>query len=481
MKKILNYIDGSLVPPKDKNYLDNINPSTGGIYSQYPDSTKDDINLAVQSSKTAFPSWSALSVEKRAKYLCRIADKIDEKLIELAEAETIDTGKPIYLSKEIDIPRAAANFRFFAGAVMNFHGESHQTINSIINYTLRKPIGVVGCISPWNLPIYLFTWKIAPALATGNCVIGKPSELTPMTAYLLSKICIESDLPSGVLNIVHGQGDSVGSAIVDHKDISAVSFTGGTKTGKTILKSCANQFKKTSLEMGGKNPAIVYADCDFNKAISELVRSSFTNQGQICLCSSRILIEKTIYNKFKSEFVRKTNTLIVGDPMDDKSNLGAVISEDHLNKILGYIKLAKSENGTVLCGGNLVNIDGANCRGWFISPTVIEGLPNSCRVNQEEIFGPVVSLIPFEDEKEALNIANDSDYGLSATIWTTDHGKAHRTAEQLDVGIIWINCWLIRDLRTPFGGMKSSGMGREGGNEILRFFTEPKNICFTTN
>ena len=479
MTEILNYINGNLCPSQNDLYLENYNPATGEIYSRCPDSTVYDIELAVESAKKAFPLWSNLSMEDRMIYLCKIADRIDEKIFELAEAETIDTGKPITLSKNIDIPRAATNFRFFAGAANNFCGESFQTSDSIINYTLRKPIGVVGCISPWNLPIYLFSWKIAPALATGNCVIAKPSELTPMTAYLLSKICIDIKLPPGVLNIVHGSGDRVGNAIVKNQDIAAISFTGGTETGKTILKSCAENFKKTSLEMGGKNPAIVYADCDLNKTIKSLIRASFTNQGQICLCSSRIFIEKKIYDKFKIKFVEKTKELVVGDPMDEKSNLGAVISNNHLKKILGYINLAKQEGGIILCGGNSKKINSKN-GGWYVEPTVIEGLSNSSRVNQEEIFGPVVTLIPFNDEQDVLNMSNNSIYGLSATIWTNDNSKAHRTAEKLEVGVIWINCWLIRDLRTPFGGMKSSGMGREGGLEILRFFTEPKNICFTT-
>ena len=479
MKQILNYINGELVSPVNGKFLDNINPATGDIYSSYPDSAEEDIQSAVDGAKKAFSKWSELTVETRAKYLWKIADKIEEQLDELAEAETRDTGKPIGLSKKVDIPRAAANFRFFAGAVLNFSSESHQTGKTVINYTLRQPLGVVGCISPWNLPIYLFTWKIAPALATGNCVIGKPSELTPMTAFLLSEICIDAGLPPGVLNIVYGRGDTAGSALVNHKDISAVSFTGGTETGKIIAQSAAGQFKKVSLEMGGKNPAIVYSDCNYEKAVSTLVRSAFLNQGQVCLCSSRILIESKLYDQFKTDFVRKADSLLVGDPLDMNTKMGAVISENHLNKILGYIDLAEKDGGTILCGGNPVKING-NCKnGWFMSPTVIDGLENKCRVNQEEIFGPVVTLIPFSNEEEAMSIANDSPYGLSATIWTQDIEKAHRTAEQLDTGTIWINCWLVRDLRTPFGGMKSSGMGREGGDEILRFFTEPKNICFT--
>ena len=481
MKQILNYINGELTLPVKGKFMDNENPATGEIYSLCPDSTGEDIQLAVDSAKDAFPKWSELSVESRTKYLWNIADSLEKQIHELAEAETRDTGKPINLSKTVDIPRAAANFRFFAGAALNFSSESHQTGKTIFNYTLRQPLGLVGCISPWNLPIYLFTWKIAPALAVGNCVIGKPSELTPMTAFLLSKICMESGLPAGVLNIVHGRGDKVGSALVNHSDVSAISFTGGTETGRSIAKSVAGKFKKVSLEMGGKNPAIVYPDCNYKKTLSALIKSSFTNQGQICLCSSRLLIHKSIYDKFKSDFVNKVKKLSVGDPLKIESNMGALISEDHLNKVLSYIESAKEDGGKILIGGNPLKLEGRCSNGWFISPTIIEGLKNDCRANQEEIFGPVVTLIPFSSEEEAIGIANDSQYGLSATIWTQDIEKAHRAAERLDAGIVWINCWLVRDLRTPFGGTKSSGLGREGGSEALQFFTEPKNVCVKIN
>jgi aminomuconate-semialdehyde/2-hydroxymuconate-6-semialdehyde dehydrogenase len=336
---------------------------------------------------------------------------------------------------------------------------------------------VVGCISPWNLPLYLFTWKIAPALAAGNCVVAKPSEITPMTAYLLSKICIEAGLPKGVLNIVHGLGQKVGDAITVHKDIKAISFTGGTQTGATIAAKAAPMFKKLSLELGGKNPNIIFADCDFEKALNTTVMSSFANQGQICLCGSRIFIERPLYEKFKTAFVERVKQLKVSFPDDPQANLGAVVSESHMNKVLSYVELARQEGGTVLCGGHRFNLEGEHQNGYYIAPTVIEGLSHSCRTNQEEIFGPVVTIMPFDSEEEVLMMANSVEYGLAATVWTENLTRAHRVAHILESGIVWINCWLLRDLRTPFGGVKSSGVGREGGFEALRFFTEAKNVC----
>jgi aminomuconate-semialdehyde/2-hydroxymuconate-6-semialdehyde dehydrogenase len=335
----------------------------------------------------------------------------------------------------------------------------------------------VGCISPWNLPLYLFSWKIAPAIVTGNCVIGKPSELTPYTANELGRICKKAGLPDGVLNIIHGEGPSAGSAITEHPDIKAISFTGGTETGKVISKTAAPSFKKLSLELGGKNPNIIFADCDFEKMMETTLRSSFSNQGQICLCGSRILIEKPLFDSFKDEFIQRTKRLQVGDPQRDDSQLGAVVSEDHSNKIMQYIDLAKEEGGTILAGGTRAKVNGRCENGWFIKPTVIEGLGADCRTNQEEIFGPVVSLIPFETEVEAIDIANATKYGLSASVWTDDSEKAQRVASKIDAGVVWLNCWMVRDLRTPFGGMKQSGLGREGGVEALRFFTEAKNVC----
>ena len=377
----------------------------------------------------------------------------------------------------MDIPRAASNIRFYATAILHYASEAHSMEGNGINYTLRKPIGVVGCISPWNLPLYLFTWKIAPAIAAGNCVVAKPSEITPMTAYLFSKLCVQAGLPPGVLNIVHGLGPKVGAAITEHPEITAISFTGGTQTGATIAKVAAPMFKKLSLELGGKNPNIIFADCDLDKAISTSVHSSFANQGQICLCGSRIFVEESIYDAFKKGFVEKIKQLKIGDPFDPKTNQGAVVSEDHMNKVLACIELAKEEGGTIIAGGNRVVLEGDLADGYYIEPTIIEGLPFDCRTNQEEIFGPVVTIAPFKTENEVLKYANSTTYGLASCIWTENLTKAHRLAASLETGIVWINCWLVRDLRTPFGGVKNSGVGREGGFEALHFFTEPQNIC----
>jgi aminomuconate-semialdehyde/2-hydroxymuconate-6-semialdehyde dehydrogenase len=477
VEKIANYIDGQLVEPTSKNYLENVNPATGKVYSLIPDSTDQDIELAYQAAAAAFPAWSTTSVNDRSAVLSRIADLINLNLQELALAESIDNGKPVSLATQVDIPRAESNIRFFATAIQHFASEAHIMENKAINYTNRKPIGVVGCISPWNLPLYLFTWKIAPALAAGNCVIAKPSEITPMTAYLLSKLCIEAGLPKGVLNIVHGLGAKCGNAMVAHKKIKAISFTGGTTTGAHIASIAAPMFKKLSLELGGKNPNIIFADCDFDKMIATTVRSSFSNQGQICLCGSRILIERSIYEKFKTAFLEKVNKMTVGNPLTPETRMGAVVSEGHMNKVLSYIELAKQEGGTVLTGGARVFLDGENKDGYFIAPTVIEGLGPNCRTNQEEIFGPVVTIAPFDTVEEAVENANSTMYGLAATLWTSDLSKAHRVSAQIDSGIVWINTWLLRDLRTPFGGVKSSGVGREGGFEALKFFTEAQNVC----
>lgn len=477
MEKILNYINGELVEPISNAFLENFNPATGEVYSLTPDSDERDVELAVESAKKAFPAWANTPIEERFKILMRIAEFIERDLDFLAEAESIDNGKPISLAMQVDIPRAVANFRFYATAAIHFSSESHETIGQAINYTLRQPIGVVGCISPWNLPLYLFTWKIAPALAAGNCVIAKPSEITPMTAYLLSKICIEAQLPAGVLNIIHGLGSKAGAAIVKHPNIRAISFTGGTKTGEWIASKAAPMFKKLSLELGGKNPSLVFADCDYEKALQTNVRSSFTNQGEICLCSSRIFIEKSIYERFRDDFVQITKGLKIGDPLDASTQIGAIVSEQHMKKILSYIDLAQEEGGKILTGGRRIIVEGRCEKGYFIEPTVIEGLTFDCRTNQEEIFGPVVTLQPFDSEEEVLHYANSVEYGLSATVWTENLSRAHRIARQLESGIVWINSWLLRDLRTPFGGMKSSGLGREGGFEALKFFTEEKNVC----
>ncbi len=477
MEKIYNYINGELVEPISGSFLDNYNPAEGKIYSVIPDSDQHDVANAVAAAKAAFIQWSAMAVEKRSAVLTRIADLIDRDLDKLALAESIDNGKPVKLAKVVDIPRASANMRFFASGAIHFASEAHVTGTDAINYTVRNPIGIAGCISPWNLPLYLFTWKIAPALASGCTVVAKPSELTPMTAFLFSKLCIEAGLPKGVLNIVHGLGPKAGQAIIEHPEIPAISFTGGTVTGKKIAATAAPLFKKLSLELGGKNPNIIFADCDFEQAVSTSIQSSFSNQGEICLCGSRIFVEQSIYKKFVDEFVKRTKALVTGDPLIDVTNTGALVSEVHMNKVLAYIDIAQQEGGMIETGGSRVTISGRCAQGYFVEPTVITGLDCACRTNQEEIFGPVVTITPFVKEEEVIEYANSTPYGLSATIWTENLKRAHRVAAEVKSGIVWVNCWLFRDLRTPFGGMKQSGIGREGGWEALRFFTEAKNVC----
>ena len=490
---IENYIGGELVQPASGIYLDNYNPADGEVYSYIPDSDDRDVNLASDAAKAAFPGWSRTPSETRFEVLMRLVSLTERDLDALAVAESIDNGKPVSLARSVDIPRAAANFRFYATAAMHTANESHQTIlpgnGTAINYTLRHPLGVVGCISPWNLPLYLFTWKIAPALAAGCTVVAKPSEVTPMTAYLLSKLCIEAELPSGVLNIVHGTGPKVGSAIVGHRDIKAISFTGGTKTGEEIARTAAPMFKKLSLELGGKNPNIIFADCNYEEMLATTVRSSFSNQGEICLCGSRIFVERPLYERFKTDFVARVSALKVGDPRDPETDVGAIVSQQHFDKILSYIELAKEEGGTILTGGRSIhpelndekNGSDPKSHGWFIEPTVIEGLTCDCRTNTEEIFGPVVTIMPFDAEEEVIGYANTVRYGLAATIWTENLSRAHRVSAAVESGIVWVNCWMLRDLRTPFGGVKDSGVGREGGFEALNFFTEEKNVCIKLN
>jgi len=477
MEQLTNFINGKFMQPKTEEYLDVFEPATGQVYSKVPNSSSTDIDVAFQAANAAFPGWSELTVTDRSQYLHKIAELLEHQLDDFANYESRDTGKPVTLAQSVDIPRAIANFRFFGDYGPTFKFNSELNSDQSENRVVHAPLGVVGCISPWNLPLYLFTWKIAPALMAGNTVLAKPSEITPYTAYKLGEICVDANLPAGVLNIIHGQGITAGDALINHKGVPAISFTGGTATGKIIAQKTAASFKKLSLEMGGKNPAIIFTDCNYNKMLETVVQSSFSNQGQICLSSSRILIQTEIFQRFKKDFIRKVNKLIVGDPQDHESNLGAVSSKNHFEKIMNYIELAEKEGGNILLGGKAVKLNGRCKKGWFIEPTIIEGLTNTAKTNQEEIFGPVVTLIPFNDEEDAIQIANESDYGLSATIWTEDKERATRVSNQVEAGVIWVNCWLVRDLRTPFGGMKQSGMGREGGSEALRFFTEQKNVC----
>lgn len=476
MEKLQNFVNGEYCEPSTGQYIDNFEPATGKVYSLIPNSGAEDVKNAVDAAEKAFPIWSGMTANERSKILIKLSEGIEARMDEFVQAESRDNGKPLSLAAHVDIPRAVSNFHFFATAIVHFASESHQMEGIGVNYTLRKPIGIVGCISPWNLPLYLFSWKIAPALAAGNCVIAKPSEVTPYTAYLLGKVAQEAGMPPGVLNILHGEGGAVGDAIVKHPKIKAISFTGGTSTGKYIAQTAAPMFKKISLELGGKNPNIIFADCDFDEMLSTTLRSSFANQGQICLCGSRIFVERPIYEKFKEAFVDRVSKTVVAPPTDPKAKLGAVVSKMHMEKVLSYVELAKEEGGTVLTGGERVQMEAPYNEGYYLRPTVIEGLAFDCRTNQEEIFGPVVTITPFDTEEEVLMMANSTQYGLSATLWTSNLKRAHNMANEISAGIVWINSWLVRDLRTPFGGVKASGVGREGGWEALRFFTEAKNV-----
>ncbi|HKQ59635.1 MAG TPA: aldehyde dehydrogenase [Candidatus Polarisedimenticolaceae bacterium] len=476
--RIPHFIAGRPADPLSGVWLDNVEPATGRVYSQVADGDERDVERAVEAAERALPAWSALPAAARAQLLLRLAERIEGDLERFAHAESLDSGKPLAQARSVDIPRAVANFRFFATAVLHWSSELHATDGQALNYTLRRPRGVVGLISPWNLPLYLLSWKVAPALATGNTAVAKPSELTPLTAHLLAEACGAVGLPPGVLNLVHGRGPAAGGALVRHPRVGTLSFTGGTLTGAEIARTAAPLFKKLALELGGKNPNVVFADADLDAALAGSLRAAFQNQGQLCLAGSRLFVERPAYAGFVQRFVASARQLRVGDPLEPATEQGALVSRAHRDKVLGYLRLAREEGGELLCGGGPAAELPPRCRdGFFVQPTVIAGLAPGCRTNQEEIFGPVVTVAPFDDEEELLAWSNGTPYGLSASIWTESLSRAHRLAECLAAGTVWINCWLLRDLRVPFGGMKQSGVGREGGEEALRFFTEPKNVC----
>lgn len=478
MKPLLNYIGGSFVPAHSGDTLNNLNPATNEVITTIPRSMSSDVAQATLAAVAAEASWKATPFEERILWLDRIADALEAKAEQIAQLETTDTGKPISLSRRVDAARSVSNFRFFA-----HHAREQEPMkfeaNGAINYVHRSPVGCVGLITPWNLPLYLLTWKVAPALLMGNTIVAKPSEMTPLTANLLAETLDELNLPAGVFNLVHGLGPEVGQAIVEHPDIKAISFTGGTSTGKIVAATAAPMFKKLSLELGGKNATIILDDAPVDDIIDDIVRASFTNSGQVCLCGSRVLIPESRYDEVSSKFVAGVERLKLGNPLEEDTQMGAVISLDHLKKVESYIRLGIEEGGTLLTGGTKANagVSGVHAEGAFLRPTVIGGLTHTSRTATEEIFGPVVTLHAYKDEDEAVTMANCTDYGLAGSVWTADIERGRAFAERMETGIVWVNTWLNRDLRTPFGGVKQSGVGREGGDWSMSFFSEMTNVC----
>lgn len=474
--KLANYINGHATAPASGKYIPCYEPATGKQYCEVPDSDARDVDAAVQAAKAIYPWWSARTPEQRSQVLLSIADRLEKALPDLARAESRDQGKPLALAREAEIPRSIKNFRYYATKILHTEEMARPTAEAL-NYTFRKPVGVAGLISPWNLPFLLLTWKIAPAIAAGNTVVCKPSEMTPMTAYLLGELLNEAGLPHGVVNIVFGTGAGAGAALTQHPEVPLLSFTGGTATGRRVLEAAIPRFKKTSLELGGKNAALVFADADIAEAAITSVRSAFQNQGEICLCNSRIFVEESVYEEFVEKFTRTASLIRVGDPEAKETQMGPLVSREHREKVMGYIELAKKEGGKIELGGGVPKLPGDFAGGYFLEPTVITGLSPSCRTMQEEIFGPVVTIAKFKTEKEAIALANGTEYGLSASVWSRDVARAHRVAQELDVGTTWVNCWMLRELAMPFGGVKHSGLGREGGDHSLEFFTETKTVC----
>ncbi|MET3695770.1 aminomuconate-semialdehyde/2-hydroxymuconate-6-semialdehyde dehydrogenase [Bacillus oleivorans] len=471
----LHFINGQFVESQNHKTFQNINPATEEVLGVVAEGGKEDVNFAVAAAKRALLGpWKKMTVGERSKILRKIGDLILERQEELACLESLDTGKPYSLAKKIDIARAAYNFHFFADYIISVGTDAYQQDQQALHYAYRRPVGVVGLIKPWNLPLLLLTWKLAPCLGMGNTAVIKPAEWTPMTATALMKICKDAGVPDGVVNLVHGFGEnSAGAAISEHPDVDAISFIGEPGTGAAIMKLAAKSLKKLSYELGGKNPNIIFADSDLDEVIDTTIKSSFINQGEVCLCGSRIYVERPMYEEFLEKFVARTKQLKVGLPDEEATDIGALVSKEHYERVLSYLEIALEDGGQFLTGGS--RPEGLN-KGYFLEPTIITGLDRNSRCVREEIFGPVVTVVPFDMEEEVIMQANDTHYGLSASVWTNDLRRAHRVAQEIEAGMVWVNTWFLRDLRTPFGGMKHSGIGRTGGMHSVDFYSELTNI-----